>query len=877
MTSEATFGSSMSESLPLARLVMRALAWGEVFVLIPLHAFWILFKSTPFVAENTSSAFVAAVPLGVMVGVGLAVQSRRIRAALLQIEWLLHLTTALCMALLLVYVTLRDPFSPGVPITWPLCFWSVCIAFALLSNLALHERMRGHSAEAVSGAKCVWTIATVLAVWGILVWLAADMAWSPHFWTASLVFHVAMAPVSRRAAGRGGIAAVARGGRLTSATAFVEGAFMGALLLAALLRFAFTSTMAATAELRYFELVHSCATPWFLTGAVLALIAGRLRFAFAAHALAMGVFLSTGTTAGWPISFVMGYGLATLFLAATRQGALAYAISAALVTGIWTFALLAHALSGVIVLTKMGLGLAEGLATGLRVAVVVLYVAWLVLAGMNAWRGRYRAAIESDPSDRGNAWAYAAVWVVILLPIGVLIATTMGHTIRFERALRVEVGQPSGICHAGYSRSDEEYALIGELGARLTRIPIYWAQVQPDADTWNFEDIDAFLDAAEKHHVKVVAVFGFDNNAVEQSVEGSKRSIAPEDLPLFLEYVRRTMERYKHRVYAWEIWNEPDLPLFYQGTMDEFYNLARCTAATVREVHPEALLLGTAMTSLLGARSAPGIEGLHASGALAQVDHPSMHTYVSDPRAYYNEFLRVRNAAAKYGHPGSIWITELGAPDGGVYPWRTSSGFLAEHAMKAYMIATSMGIETVLWHTLKDADLESLQKDPLNSEGFFGLVKDGDQWKPAGHAYTLFAKHCENSVIRADLVKVSGGIAARQLRTALYRRDDGESALVLWFEPGLRRRAHAGVAIDLGALEEPAVMHDITSSYSKHLFDGLVDVTERPLFITFRPPDPKTPVRLDVDGSPADGAWLLLAAGLVLWAARASARQALRP
>jgi Glycosyl hydrolases family 39 len=649
--------------------------------------------------------------------------------------------------------------------------------------------------------------------------------------------------------------------------------------VASLLRFALGCTMTGSAESKYFAFVNICATPWFLAGVLLVLVASRLRITFVAHAVALAVLMSTGKATGWPISFVMGYALTGMFIAATRQGTLGYALSALVATGIWIFGLMAYTLSGLIVEHKMGLTFAEGLAADLRVVAVVFYGLWLLLAALNVWRSRTRHAPEAasvPPSTSlPQGWAYAAVWGAILLPVGLLIATAMGHLIGFERAPRIEVGEPAGICHAGYSRSDEDYALLNKLGAKYTRIPFYWGQIQPDPDTWKFEELDAFLDAAEKHNVKVVGVLGFDNDRVEQAAEEVKRlcSVAPEDMPLFLEFVRRTVDHYKDRVYAWEIWNEPDLHLFWTGTMDEFYPLARSAAATIREVHPEARILGTAMTSLLGARSAAGIEGLHATGALAQVDHPSMHTYVSDPRAYYNEFLRVKNAAAKYGHPGPIWITEVGDPDGGVYPWRASSGLLAEHAMKAHVIATSLGIETVLWHVFKDGSLENLRKEPWNSEGFFGLVKDNDQWKPAAHAYALFSHHCSNSVIRSDLVGVTGGIAACQIRTALYRRDDGESALVLWFEPGLRQGAHARVTFDLGALEEPALMRDITSSYSKYLVDGLADVTEQPLFITYRSPSPDTPVRLTVETSPADGAWLLLAIVLVVWAAWASMRQ----
>jgi len=174
-----------------------------------------------------------------------------------------------------------------------------------------------------------------------------------------------------------------------------------------------------------------------------------------------------------------------------------------------------------------------------------------------------------------------------------------------------------------------------------------------------------------------------------------------------------------------------------------------------------------------------------------------------------------------------------------------------------------VGIENLLWYCYRDSDPESLRKEPNNSEGFFGLTNRDGSWKPAAYAYNLFSRHCSQSEIRADLVDVSGGLAARQLRTALYRRENGDSALVLWFEPGLRPGAHARVSVDLGGLEQPAVSHSITSGDTQPLLDGLIDVTETPTFLTFRAPDPEARVVLRAATSPADTAWLLLALGMV--------------
>ncbi|MBN1342333.1 MAG: hypothetical protein JXQ73_06615, partial [Phycisphaerae bacterium] len=640
-------------------LVARAFGWGEVFVLIPLHAFWVLYKSTPFVAENMSSAFVAVVPLGAMVVVGLLARLRVVRAAIVGIEWALHLSAAACMAMVLLYVALRDPFNPVVPITWPLCLWSVAIAFALLADLALHERTRASGFDAPQRKRRLRAVAAAIALWVALVWLAAGMTWTPYFLTVSVVFHAVVATAARRGRGPDEVHMATRHPLWQSAATFVEALFAVALMLTVLLRFVFVCHMTGTAELKYFQFIDVALAPWFVAGAALALLASRLRAAFLAHAVIVAVLLLSDELAVWPVALIMGYGLSTLLLASTREGALAYSASAAVTTAIWILGLLGFMLAGVIIVFEVGLDFVKGLMANMRVVTPGLYAAWLVLVGVGVWHSKRQAAPEPEesmlisPSARGLA--YAAICMAILAPIACLILTTMWPAVWLERPPRVEVGEPAGICHAGYSRSDEEYAILDELGVRLMRVDFHWRRIQPTPDTWRLDHFDGYLDAAHRHNVKVLALLCFDNNAVEQSPSGSKRGmyIAPEDVPLFLEYVRRTVGRCKDRVYAWEIWNEPDMPRFWTGTAEEFYELARRTAETVRQVYPEARILGSAMTSGIGVGSAEEVEGLHTSGALKDVDHPTMHTYLSDPRAYYGEFLRVRNAAAKHGHPGS--------------------------------------------------------------------------------------------------------------------------------------------------------------------------------------------------------------------------------
>ena len=61
MSTYKTDSSSTPTALTPGLRAARLFAWGEVFVLIPMHAFWMMFRSTPFVAENMASAWAAEI------------------------------------------------------------------------------------------------------------------------------------------------------------------------------------------------------------------------------------------------------------------------------------------------------------------------------------------------------------------------------------------------------------------------------------------------------------------------------------------------------------------------------------------------------------------------------------------------------------------------------------------------------------------------------------------------------------------------------------------------------------------------------------------------------------------------------------------------
>lgn len=843
-------------------------AWCEAFILAGLHCFWVLSKSSPLGVDNVLGPFLALAPFVIMAAIGLGTLNARFRAALVGIESALHLAACVLLCALLFYVVLHDPFEPFLPLATPMALWSVALSVVLAADLACHLRVSAAERASISSS---WrTILFAVVWWAVTMWLASGAAWVVYFWTASIVMHAILAPGSLRRTSMPTNSA----GVPTTVDRFkttIEAFLLVSLFLLIQVRAVYGNAYMGPLEEKYLVYLDVYRTPVFAAGAALFLVAAWLRATLPVHAAVIALLLLSDEALSWPLAIGLGYGLLALFNATRRLGGLGYAVSCLFMMPIWVLGLSAFAFGGLIVHFDRGIDVVRMIIRWDQYALVVLFILWLFAAVFAWWRRgpdtcETEAAVSPAPGIGTRLVVFCVILVAAAIPGLFLLANTAWPPRVMERPARVTVDKPMAVCHAGYDQNDEEYDSLHKLGVQAIRADFHWSRIQPDPNTWNFEYRDGYVDAAVSHGVRVIALLDFDNDGVEQDPVGKTRKVyvAPSDIPRFLEYVRKTVAHYKGRVYAWEIWNEPNIDIFWQGTLDEFYVLARQTAEAVRSVDESARIVGTAMTSPMGTLLSSGIDGLHATGSLTGVQHPSGHLYVPDPRNYYLEFMRLIGAASRFNHPGPVWVTELGAPDGGFYAWTSGTDRLAEHVIKAYTIGTSLGIDMIVWYAYRDANAEHQARLPRDSERFFGLLGPDGQWKPSAHAYSLFSRLCSDSEIRNDLIHVVGGLAARQVRSALYRREDGESALVLWFEPMLRPWGKARVRIDLGGTPEPPIVHDIASDYSKPLFDDHVLLSEKPVVISFKVPDMARTVRIEATSSPVDALWLLILAGMTI-------------
>lgn len=206
---------------------------------------------------------------------------------------------------------------------------------------------------------------------------------------------------------------------------------------------------------------------------------------------------------------------------------------------------------------------------------------------------------------------------------------------------------------------------------------VSWHDLQSTPDNWDFSRLDRYVSWAEKAKVEVVYTLGRTPNwAVSRPNErciGNYICLAePPDYKHWENYVRALARRYKGRIAAYEIWNEPAFsevdPLYradgrpiqyFAGSAKQMVEMAKLAYLAIKSEDPHALVVSPGVTS--EGNGLRRLEAYLAAGGGQWADAIAFHFYVSPPEEAFWQISRLKELLAKFGQDGKpIWNTEMG-------------------------------------------------------------------------------------------------------------------------------------------------------------------------------------------------------------------------
>jgi xylan 1,4-beta-xylosidase len=292
---------------------------------------------------------------------------------------------------------------------------------------------------------------------------------------------------------------------------------------------------------------------------------------------------------------------------------------------------------------------------------------------------------------------------------------------------------------------------------------------------YHFDRVDAIYDQLLEIGIRPVVELSFMPAALardpEQTVFTYRAIISPpadwnEWRELVTALAVHLVERYgidEVAQWAFEVWNEANLEVFWAGTRDEYLRLYDESARAIKAVDPR-LRVGGPSTS---ASEWVELLAAHAHDTGTPLDFVSTHTYGNLP-------LDLRPSLRRNGFDGiPIWWTEWGV--GHTHFGPIHDGVIGASFVLSGLAAAQGRVDALAYWVVSD-HFEELGRPPRLFHNGFGLLSVGNLRKPRYWA-THLAAHLGDDVLAS---RVEGDGADVLVQAWAARQDDGTVDVLVW-------------------------------------------------------------------------------------------------
>jgi hypothetical protein len=189
--------------------------------------------------------------------------------------------------------------------------------------------------------------------------------------------------------------------------------------------------------------------------------------------------------------------------------------------------------------------------------------------------------------------------------------------------------------------ADRDLNLVRDAGFRWVKQEIPWREVEGHGKgSWQWDSSDRVMDQIEAHELKVIVRLGSQPAWAAPNIEFPNIG-PPQHLQDFYDYVFAVANRYRGRVAAYQIWNEPNLTREWGGQAPNpaaYVEMLKVGYQAVKTADPQAIVIsaGLAPTTRHDDQAMPDIyffQGMYDAGAAPYFDSLGVHAagYKSPP------------------------------------------------------------------------------------------------------------------------------------------------------------------------------------------------------------------------------------------------------
>jgi xylan 1,4-beta-xylosidase len=296
-----------------------------------------------------------------------------------------------------------------------------------------------------------------------------------------------------------------------------------------------------------------------------------------------------------------------------------------------------------------------------------------------------------------------------------------------------------------------------------------------DGPVHDFSNVDAVFDRLLATGLRPIVELSFMPrdlaSALDATVFAYLANISPpRDYVSWADLIRDLVTHLKDRYgrdevarWAFEVWNEPNLCLFWSAAESDYLRLYEVAARAVKAVDPD-FLVGGPSTAAAG-----WIDDLleHCQTGNVPLDFLSTHTYGVAP-------LDLRPIAARFGRPDMpLWWTEWGVSAGLGEP--INDGAWAAPLVCRGMRSAAGRVEALAYWVASDHFVELGEATAL-FHGGFGLLTIGNLRKPRFWAIAVLERLGDDELATT----IDGDGAGSLVETWASRDANGRVAIAAW-------------------------------------------------------------------------------------------------
>jgi polysaccharide biosynthesis protein PslG len=295
------------------------------------------------------------------------------------------------------------------------------------------------------------------------------------------------------------------------------------------------------------------------------------------------------------------------------------------------------------------------------------------------------------------------------------------------------------------------------IGVQTIRQTFDWSTIERTPGVYDLSYHDRFVAKTAAHGIQVLPVL-FNPPGFHRPSRG-RATCPPRDNAAFAAFATALARRYgpagslwqerpdlpRMPIGAWQIWNEPNLPVYWCGRPNArgYVAMLRAVGGAIERVDRRAHILtaGLPASRLSGAVPLERyVRDMYRAGARRAFDSLAINPYARDHRHMRRLLRSIRRLMNRQrDRRGAIWITELGWGDRGLrHRFIVGPQGQAKRIKKSFEVIRQerrrLRLRGVVYYSWRD--LPPYPPQFKNQWGLHtGLLRQGGQFKPAYYAF----------------------------------------------------------------------------------------------------------------------------------------------